>query len=420
MDPITASLLFQGAGALIQGIGDSNAAKKAAKLQSELSAQGEAAIPGLEKKVGEYRVGESMRKLRQLGSQDPIGDLARQNLQRSQASSVNALKSGGAKSLFALPSTIQSFTDKERKIDADSFGRLKSTLQTVGQAEESINRAKFNQDVNDLNSARSQALGFKMDAFNQEQAGKDARLGMLTSGLSTLGSLAAAGSFGDGTGEEVSKSNFIKSGTEVDSAVMPTGVPDYVKAAQKSASAGSMTITPENQLTPSLNRREVVLRSDPFAEIAPSPLVPRQASVNSLIGFGPSNGLYGPGSFDAGARSTGSGAPFRNLTPPMVGALDLPDYRTPSALDISSSRDIQALLDIIGSGALGDEPLAKGGRTKGSFNHSSNDMKIVDKNGKSTGMSVTGDEVVLNPLQQKKVLEQSSYFRSLMKTPRFK
>lgn len=69
---------------------------------------------------------------------------------------------------------------------------------------------------------------------------------------------------------------------------------------------------------------------------------------------------------------------------------------------------------------LNSANFAKGGRTKGSFSHDNNDMKIVDKNGKPTGMSVTGNEVVLNPDQQKKVLEQSSYFRSLMKTPKFR
>jgi len=326
MDPLTASLLFQGAGSLIQGLGTSSAAKKNAEFQQELSRQGKAEIPGLEKKVGQYRIGESMRELARMSAEDPIGDLARQNLQRSQASSVNALKSGGAKSLFALPATMQAFTDKERKIDADSFGRRKSALTTVGQAEENVNRLKFNQDVNDLNSARSQALGFEMGAFNQEQAGRDARLGLLTSGLSTLGSLAAAGSFGDGSGNNIGRNDVATGGNQ-----------GYDLFRNYSG----------------LNQN-----NSPFSE----------------------------------------GYDFGYKIPPFGSA---PNF----AAGIYRGR----------SGEY-----AQGGRTKGAFSHDANDMKIVDKNGKSTGMSVTGDEVVLNPLQQKKVLEQSPYFRSLMKTPRFK
>ena len=66
------------------------------------------------------------------------------------------------------------------------------------------------------------------------------------------------------------------------------------------------------------------------------------------------------------------------------------------------------------------ENFERGGRTNGPFNHDTNDMEIVDNNGKPTGMSVTGNEVVLNPQQQEKIAKQSSYFRSLMKTPRFR
>lgn len=403
MDPLTASLLFQGAGSLIQGLGDSSAAKKSAELQQGLADQGEAMIPGLQKKVDQFSIGPSMRKLRQMAAEDPIGDLARQNLQRSQASSVNALKSGGAKSLFALPATMQAFTDKERKIDADSFGRMRSALSTVGQAEENVNRLKFQQDTSNLSDARSQALGFKMGAFNQEQAGRDARLGLLTSGLSTLGSLAAAGTFGDGSPKAAPQE-------------MQTNVSD--KNLQKRFSDQPL----DSGVAP-VSERTIMT---PAPQEAPAGMTSRQADISSLLGLNPSNGLYGPGSLDGYSGNVGgitqypTGAPFRQRTPPMVGALDLPDYSQPSAVDISSSRDIRALLDIIGLGALGNVNFARGGRTRGSFNHNTNDMKIVDKNGKPTGMSVTGDEVVLNPQQQNKVLEQSSYFRSLMKTPNFR
>lgn len=426
MDPLTASLLFQGAGALIKGLGSSSAAKKREDLLRGLSDEGEAEIPGLEKKVDQYDIGPTMRKLRQMAAEDPIGDLARQELQRSKGTAIEALKSGGAKSLFALPATMAGIDRSRRQIDADSFGRTQSALSKVGQAEELVGRAKFGQDVSDLRSARSQALGFKLDAERAEQQGRDARLGMLTSGLSALGSLAGAGAFGDGTGGGAPKSGFIKSGTEMDSAIMPTEIPAYVKAAQKAASAGSMTITPESQLTPSLNRREVVLESDPFAVQAPAVMRSVQPSVSGLTTFSPGQGLYGPGSLDgysgslSGITQYPTGAPYRQRTPPMVGALPLPDYQAPPALDITGSYDIRNLLDILGSSALNGISFARGGRTKGAFNHDTNDMKIVDKNGKPTGMSVTGDEMVITPEQQEAIAKQSSYFRSLIKTPNFR
>jgi len=403
MDPLTASLLFQGAGALVKGLGDSAAAKKSAEFQQGLSDEAKALMPGLQKKVDAYSIGPSMRKLRQMANEDPLGDLARQDLERTQATSVEALKSGGAKSLFALSNTLGGIDRSRRQIDADAFGRRKSALTTVGQAEDTVRRLKFNQDAKDLASARSQALGYELGAFGQEQAGRDARLGLLTSGLDTMGSLAASGAFGDGSPKSAPQE-------------MQTNVSDKNLKERFLNQPLNSGVTPVSERT--------IMTSAP--QEAPAGMTPRQADISPLLGYNPSNGLYGPGSLDGYVGNVGgitqypTGAPFRQRTPPMVGALDLPDYRQPSAVDINSSRDIRALLDIIGSGALGNINFAKGGRTKGSFSHDTNDMKIVDKNGKPTGMSVTGDEVILNPDQQKKVLEQSSYFRSLMKTPNFR
>lgn len=58
---------------------------------------------------------------------------------------------------------------------------------------------------------------------------------------------------------------------------------------------------------------------------------------------------------------------------------------------------------------------AKGGKTKGAFNHDTNDMKIVDRNGEPTGMSVTGGEYILNPQQAAAIARQSDIARKLFK-----
>ena len=394
-------MIASGVGELIKGVGTTKAAGRQAELLRGLSAEGKAEIPGLEKKLDQYGIGPSMRKLRQIAAEDPIGDLARQDLERRQATSIGALKAGGAKSLFALPATMTSMGDARRKIDADAFGRMRQALTTVGQAEERVGARKYKQDAADLGAARKQALGYELSAAEAEQARRDAITGMVTGGLSTLGSLAAAGAFGDGSPKAAPQE-------------MQTNVSDEALQAKFAEQPLDSGVAPVSERT--------IMTSAPQA--APESLASRQADVSSLSGFPPSLGLYGPGSLDAGVRSTGSGAPFRPLTPPMVGALDLPDYNNPPALDITGSMDIRNLIDILGNNPallrqLGVN-MAKGGRTKGPFNHDTNDMEIVDKNGKSTGMSVTGNEVVLNPDQQKAIASQSSYFRSLMKTPRFR
>jgi hypothetical protein len=58
--------------------------------------------------------------------------------------------------------------------------------------------------------------------------------------------------------------------------------------------------------------------------------------------------------------------------------------------------------------------LKDGGKvTKGAFNHKTNPIDIVQA-GKKVG-EMTGGEVILNPAQQKKLSQESAYFRSLLK-----
>ena len=56
---------------------------------------------------------------------------------------------------------------------------------------------------------------------------------------------------------------------------------------------------------------------------------------------------------------------------------------------------------------------AGGKVTKGAFNHKTNPIDIVQA-GKKVG-EMTGGEVILNPAQQKKLSQESAYFRSLLK-----
>ena len=72
----------------------------------------------------------------------------------------------------------------------------------------------------------------------------------------------------------------------------------------------------------------------------------------------------------------------------------------------------QALLDQLLYGRTSF--LKDGGKiTKGAFNHKTNPIDIVQA-GKKVG-EMTGGEVILNPAQQKKLSQESAYFRSLLK-----
>ena len=77
----------------------------------------------------------------------------------------------------------------------------------------------------------------------------------------------------------------------------------------------------------------------------------------------------------------------------------------------ASQEQIDALLRARDLGILGFKD--GGMMTGGKFNHKTNPIDIVQK-GKKVG-EMTGEEVILNPEQQKKLSQESAYFRSLLK-----
>ena len=394
-------MIAQGIGSVVKGVGDIRAQKRFGELYGGLAEQGEAAIPGLEKKIEQYDIGPSMRKLRQVAMEDPLGDIQRQELQRSQGTGVGALKSGGAKSLFALPSLMQGIDRSRRQIDADAFGRMKSALTTVGQAEGMVARDKFERAEKDLDSARSQALKYRLGEMGADQARRDAITGMVTSGLSTLGSLAASGAFGDGSGSAKTTKVDAMSPENVKAAAAEVraqgGDPIEVTNMLSDFGFGQGINVPDQSAVAGLGSLPGNQGDFPLLQGGVSPLTPQTVNLSGLTPSSLNQGLQG------GVTQVPQGAQFPSQQIPLQLLQTL----------------YPGLAGLIQTGQL-NMPMNRGGRTKGPFNHDTNDMEIVDKNGNSTGMSVTGDEVVLNPQQQEKIAKQSSYFRSLMKTPRFR
>tara|TARA_R110000765_G_scaffold214965_1_gene319850 strand:+ start:297 stop:515 length:219 start_codon:yes stop_codon:yes gene_type:complete len=68
-------------------------------------------------------------------------------------------------------------------------------------------------------------------------------------------------------------------------------------------------------------------------------------------------------------------------------------------------------------------------KTPGEFNHDSNPLIVVDKNGGDTGIELTGGELVFNPSQSESIQEFTKggdskgllqYMRNLLDNPQFK
>lgn len=404
MDPVTASLLLKGVGTLAGGLFDSASARRQAKTYGELATEGEAAIPGLEQQIEQYSIGPTMQKLKQLAAEDPISDLARTELERKQGTAVEALKSGGSKSLFALPATLQTLDTQRRKIDADQYQRELTTLGRVGQAEEALNRMKFQQKTSDLTTARQQAGKYRMGELGAEEARRGAITGMITSGLNTLGSLAeqgqararSGGGVGVGYKADVNDPENVKAvvGNLKEQGVDPIeatnmlanfGFGPGIDVPSEEAVAGLGTL-PGNQG----DFPQLIGGVDPVESRG------AEALMRPRLGT-PSRGAYSRLSQDPSIQRM-----LRQLM--MQGRMPIRGGYNPNMAEIEE-------FDL--------EGFAKGGMLPGEFSHKTNEMDVVDNNGDVVA-KVAGGEVVLNPDQQEKVAKESSFFRSLMKLPRFK
>jgi len=101
----------------------------------------------------------------------------------------------------------------------------------------------------------------------------------------------------------------------------------------------------------------------------------------------------------AGAAMAAAGAGSENIMGPMTGVRgDIGNYK---------------MLHVMRENPYVYPAAEDGMMTKGSFNHKTNPIDIIQE-GKKVG-EMTGGEVILNPKQQKAVASQSPYFKSLLK-----
>ncbi len=123
------------------------AAKQLRQDPNEVSAQ----FDQLKKDMPQYGVGSAWNEYLAMSKQDPAADMQRQIAAEQEASSIGALKSGGAKALLGgLGASQRAAAQNRMGIEADSARRQQSALQSF---------AGQQQRVDDANTRAMQQIG---------------------------------------------------------------------------------------------------------------------------------------------------------------------------------------------------------------------------------------------------------------------
>jgi hypothetical protein len=206
MDPMTIAAILESVGKYGPAIANFFGGKKMAgdetDLAEERQREAEAKYDSLKANMPQYGVGSAWNKYLSMSTQDPAADLQRQIASQQEATNISALKSGGPKSLFALPEATRLATETRMGIEADSHKRQQEALKTYAGVE---------QRADDKNKNLGQRIDLNemlqsMEAGQSAQDMKDQmrRFGSLANiqGLSSL--LGGAGDLAksfDGSGE---------------------------------------------------------------------------------------------------------------------------------------------------------------------------------------------------------------------------
>jgi hypothetical protein len=154
MDPVTLAALLKGAGKLIGAVGPAAGQFLGARGATEALKQSPEQIAEqyeeLKAAMPQYGVGSAWNEYLAMSKQDPAADMQRQIAAEQEASSVGALKAGGAKALLGGLGAAQRQAAQSRMgIEAKSAARQQAALgQYAGQQ----------QRAQDMNTALQQKL----------------------------------------------------------------------------------------------------------------------------------------------------------------------------------------------------------------------------------------------------------------------
>lgn len=150
------ALALQAVPAIMDMVGAQIQKKKDQKFGDFLIKQAE--------KTPTYQMADTYNKYLAMAKQDPVGDFMREQAAKNQATSIGALKSGGAKSILGGLGAVQqqAFAD-QAKIAGASQENLQSAMLNYGQAQQSVMDANVGQQQAKLD-AISQAEFYKKNA----------------------------------------------------------------------------------------------------------------------------------------------------------------------------------------------------------------------------------------------------------------
>lgn len=194
IDPVTLSLLAKGAGKLLGKIGPSVGSLLGARAGAEALKQDPEQIAqqyaDLKANMPQYGVGSAFNEYLAMSKQDPAADMQRQIAAEQEASSIGALKSGGAKALLGGLGASQRQAARQRMgIEADSAARQQSALAAYGAQQ---------QRVQDMNTGMEQRL--LQSQFQAERGAEQYNRQLEAQRKQAMGQAlgAVAGQFGKG------------------------------------------------------------------------------------------------------------------------------------------------------------------------------------------------------------------------------
>lgn len=397
MDPLTAISIFGPMAAQLVGGLRSNQRMMERTAKEEADARQE--VKKRRATLPQYEIADSYNKFLQMSRQDAAADLEREAASQREASTLGALKAGGARSLLGGTQRASQQSALERgDIEARSQQRQMDAMNTYATNQQNVMSTNFGYD-------RRLAERELMEAKGSAQAARKARLeaeerkrALITDGISA--GLGAVGSLGGLFDKATAKG----APEALEAIAAPKALPTGVGEKSLQTPASPMV----SGLLNSLNQSS----SDRSGTVAPSLLNSLGSSFGSPLVS--NQGTAGPLEqqfFDAFGTEVSYGPESRGVdmapipTMAQKGVLESL-MSNPAFISKFFPNGLPASLDPnVGAAIYDNSFMYKDGgnvkKTKGEFSHETNPIDII-QDGEKVG-EMTGGESILNPTQAKKI-----------------
>jgi len=343
MDPLTAISIFGPMAAqLIGGLGST---KRTMERTAKEEADARQEVKNRRATLPQYEIADSYNKFLQMSRQDAAADLEREAASQREASTLGALKAGGARSLLGGTQRASQQSALERgDIEARSQQRQMDAMNTYATNQQSVMGTNFGYDRRLAERELMEAKGSAQGARKARLEAEEKRRALITDGISA--GLGAVGSLGGLFDKATAK-----------------GAPEALEAiaAPKALPTG---VGEKSLQTPTSGLLDGLIQS------SASP------TVSGLL--------------DGLAQRNGQQGDYEEL----LGSLRSNPFFTSKSFSFANT-----LPDILNPSLYKDGGNVK--KTKGEFSHETNPIDII-QDGEKVG-EMTGGESILNPTQAKKI-----------------